>query len=487
MSIRQATPQHDPSRTEGPESLAALCIRALLDRASLPRHRHSAHVAGLLKLSYHQAHRRMTGSAPWSLEELQGVAAHHGETLVDLFGEQKSADYETALLIAGPLRITCRLLPGQPLAQHRPGDLIAIKGGSEWVVMVAGEAPTPQACTVRRLIIEPKPDRPRRFAILDDDFDVAQGLAVGLEELGFEATAFATGPQLEAALQFDSFDAYVIDWVLANGTAETLVARLRSHSATCPIALLTGVLSLFLTPWALAQSAEYQRILRSKDDAARLSPGSFIESRGANRVFFVDNTSIETGVLNNIFVVQYNAQGRPGIVVAESAYLKIEANGDKFVVLKNGRDYEGTPGKLDFRIIEFDTQKIRIESKEIKASAPNSKQSSTWTLFTQPSAERMAELHWRLALPIAALVLALMAVPLSFVNPRSGASGNLFMAVLIFYLYYSLLSLFQKWTEQGQISPWIGLWPVHIGMITTLLILFSRQLFSFRWLMFARA
>ena len=227
-------------RAEHQSTLAARCIRALLDRAALPRHRHSAHIAELLKLSYHQAHRRVAGSAPWSLEELQAVAAHHGETLVDLFGEQKSADYETAVLIAGPLRVTCRLWPGQPLAQHRPGDLIALKGGSEWVVMVAGDTPTPQACTVRRLIIEPKPDRPRRFAILDDDIDVARGLAAGLVELGFEAIAFATEAQLEAALQFDSFDGYVIDWVLANGTAEALVAKLRSQSPTCPIALLTG-------------------------------------------------------------------------------------------------------------------------------------------------------------------------------------------------------------------------------------------------------
>lgn len=222
------------------ESLAATCIRALLDRAALPRHRHSAHIAGLLKLSYHQAHRRMTGIAPWSLEELQVVAAHHGETLVDLFGEQRSADYETALLIAGPLRVTCRLWPGPSLAQHRPGDLIAIKGGSEWVVMVAGDTPTPQACTVRRLIIEPKPDRPRRFALLDDDIEAARGLATGLVGLGFEATAFATEAQLEAALHFEPFDAYVVDWVLAKGTAKGLVAKLRGQSATCPIAILTG-------------------------------------------------------------------------------------------------------------------------------------------------------------------------------------------------------------------------------------------------------
>ena len=230
----------DSPKAEGQGSLGATCIRALLDRAALPRYRHSAHIAALLNLSYHQAHRRLTGNAPWLLEELQAVAAHHGETLVDLFSEQKSAGYEAALLIAGPLRVTCRLWPGQPLAQHRPGDLIAIKGGAEWVVMVAGDTPTPQACTVRRLIIEPKPDRPRRFAILDDDSDVARGLAAGLGELGFAATAFTTEAQLEATLQFDSFDAYVIDWVLANGTANALVAKLRNQGVTSPIALLTG-------------------------------------------------------------------------------------------------------------------------------------------------------------------------------------------------------------------------------------------------------
>ena len=65
-------------------------------------------------------------------------------------------------------------------------------------------------------------------------------MAAGPAELGFEATAFATEAQCEAALQFDSFDGYVIDWVLATGTAEALVAKLRGQSATCPIALLTG-------------------------------------------------------------------------------------------------------------------------------------------------------------------------------------------------------------------------------------------------------
>ena len=49
-----------------------------------------------------------------------------------------------------------------------------------------------------------------------------------------------------------------------------------------PIALVTALLSTVLTPWAFRESAEYQRLLRNKDDVARISPGSFIEARGAN-------------------------------------------------------------------------------------------------------------------------------------------------------------------------------------------------------------
>lgn len=252
-----------------------------------------------------------------------------------------------------------------------------------------------------------------------------------------------------------------------------------------PIVLLTALLSLFLTPWAMSESAEYQRILRSKDDVARLSPGSFIESRGSNSVFFVDKSSNADEIVKNVFV-QYSQGGRSGVVVAEKGFQQIDANGDKFLVLENGRQYEGTPGALDFRIIDFERQKRLIVAKEAKADEPASRAMSTLALIASPSAERSAELHWRVALPIAAMLLALLAIPLSFVNPRSGASWNLFLAVLIFFLYYNLLKIFEAWTIQGRISTWIGMWPVHFGMIAMLLILFSRQLFSFRWLAFAR-
>ena len=252
-----------------------------------------------------------------------------------------------------------------------------------------------------------------------------------------------------------------------------------------PIVLVIAGLSLFLTPWALSQSAEYERILKSRDEISRLSPGTFIEARSANQMYFIDKTADNSEYASNVFM-HYNENGRVGVVVAEKGFSEIDANGDRVLVLLNGRRYEGTPSALDFRIVDFQRMTKRIDVKEIVADTPRSKQRSTMALINEPTPERIAELHWRIALPVAAVILALMAIPLSFVNPRSGTSGNLVLAVLIFFLYYNLLNFFQAWTVSGAVPMWLGLLPVHLLMIGILVALFSRQLFSFRFLVWAR-
>ena len=72
--------------------------------------------------------------------------------------------------------------------------------------------------------------------------------------------------------------------------------------------------------------------------------------------------------------------------------------------------------------------------------------------------------------------MALFAVPLSVVNPRSGRSWNLVFAVLIYALYNNLLSIFQAWTAQGKIPAWLGLWPVHGVMVAIIAYLFWPQI-----------
>jgi len=236
-----------------------------------------------------------------------------------------------------------------------------------------------------------------------------------------------------------------------------------------------------ISPWSQAQSAEYQRLLEARDDVSAVTPGVFRESRSSDRVFFVDKLSERDDVVNNIFV-QSTQNNRLGVIVAQKGFIETAENGDRFVVLLNGRRYEGTPGTLDYRTVDFDRYAIRIEPREAKRHDPTTKSMSTLDLLEERKPEQVAELHWRLALPIAVLIMALFAIPLSFVNPRSGRSWNFILAVLVYVLYNNLLSIFQAWTAQGRVPLWVGLWPVHGAIIVILAILFSRQLFGFRWL-----
>jgi len=253
-----------------------------------------------------------------------------------------------------------------------------------------------------------------------------------------------------------------------------------------PIAVICGVLSLGIAPWSEAQSREYRRLLESRDELSAVTPGVFVESRQADRVLFVDKLSERDDVVNNVFV-QSSQANRLGVMVAQKGFVENAPNGDRFVVLLNGRRYEGTPGTLDYRMADFDRYMLRIEPREAKKDVtPPAKSLSTLQLLDAPTPHNIAELHWRVALPFSVLLMAMLAVPLSFVNPRTGRSWNLVLAVLAYALYNNLLSIFQAWTAQEKVPTWLGLWPVHLAVIALLAYLLSRQMVSRRWFRSAR-
>ncbi|MNC87685.1 putative permease YjgP/YjgQ family protein [compost metagenome] len=82
-------------------------------------------------------------------------------------------------------------------------------------------------------------------------------------------------------------------------------------------------------------------------------------------------------------------------------------------------------------------------------------------------------------MPASALILTLLAIPLSFVNPRAGRSMNLLLALLIYMAYGNLLSVTQAYIAQSRISLALGLLGVHAVMLAILLALFYRRLMVF--------
>ena len=175
-----------------------------------------------------------------------------------------------------------------------------------------------------------------------------------------------------------------------------------------PLVGLIALLSMVLSPWAISRSEELRRIMDSRSDVAAIVPGTFRESSRGERVYFVEEVSGSANLVANVFVSSTQHE-RHGVMVAARGFQEIAENGDRFLVLLNGRRYEGEPGTAEYKIYQFERYAMRIESKESKAArAPTTKSVSTLALLAEPEPANLAELSWRVGLPASALVLALL-------------------------------------------------------------------------------
>jgi lipopolysaccharide export system permease protein len=250
-----------------------------------------------------------------------------------------------------------------------------------------------------------------------------------------------------------------------------------------PIIVAIALLSFFVSPWSQGQIEESRDRFARRDDVSRVAPGRFIESGGADRVFFVESVDINNGEVKNVFVsAPSKDKSRETLVVAENGVIEVAPNGDRFIVLKKGRRYEGTPGKFEYRTLEFDRYAIRIDSRpDQPIGQRRAKTLPTFQLATQPTPNNLGELMWRISAPVMALLVTLLAIPLSYTNPRAGRSVNLIIAVLAFAVYVNVLNTVQAYVQQERLSFGIGVWILHAAVFVIIVIMFARRLFSHGW------
>jgi lipopolysaccharide export system permease protein len=206
----------------------------------------------------------------------------------------------------------------------------------------------------------------------------------------------------------------------------------------------------------------------------QLDAGRFRSFSGGDAVFYAERVDSE-GVLHNVFV-QRESAGRIEVALAETAtYSKAAANGVHLVTLFNGRRYEGVPGRDDFRVTEFREHGIPIATPTdvVGTSDPDTKPTRELLGSTAPA--DIAQLQFRTSTPLMALVLTLVAVPLSRLRPRQGRYARVGFAIVVYLVYSILLSATKVWLEKGDLSPAIGVWWVHLAALTLGLYLVARE------------
>jgi len=232
------------------------------------------------------------------------------------------------------------------------------------------------------------------------------------------------------------------------------------------VALLVAWISLSLAPKGALQ---FQLLLNQQDAMTEfdtLVPGRFQELNDGSRVTYTEQLSDDRANLGGVFISEkrfgVNKKDRGiSVLVAEKGRQEVRKDGNRYLILENGYRYDGSPGMADYRAIKYETYGVMLPKPEISEEVTDRDAMMTSSLFGNPDLKAVAELQWRLSLPLLVFIVTLMAVPLSRVNPRQGRFLKLLPAILLYMAYLTMLISARGALEKGNLSPLLGMWWVH--------------------------
>jgi lipopolysaccharide export system permease protein len=231
-----------------------------------------------------------------------------------------------------------------------------------------------------------------------------------------------------------------------------------------PLALCVGWLAMDVGPKALTAVDRIGMVAQRQADLASIEPGRFTAG-GEGTVIYAERV-IGPGSVENVFLQRRTDTGGVEVVIAERGeQVESEDADTRYFVLHDGRRYEGMPGTADFRVMEFAEHGIPYRLPNVSEPRERPRAMSTLALMRSRSADELAEFQWRLAVPLATLILGILAVPLSRSQPRQGRYGRLAIGLLVFIIYFNLLSAGKAWVEQEAVPAALGMWWVHAIML----------------------
>ncbi|MCX7033821.1 MAG: LPS export ABC transporter permease LptF [Arenimonas sp.] len=232
---------------------------------------------------------------------------------------------------------------------------------------------------------------------------------------------------------------------------------------TVPVAAIIALSSLWLAPTGSRVAGEMVENARRSFLVAGLEAGRFIELPGRAGVLYVGELSTDGTRFRQMFV-QSERDGRLDVITASEGELLVEGDTGRFLRLRDGFRVEGTLDSKDFRLMRFGENELRVPDAEPDAGSDDLEARSTLQLLARTDANARAELHWRIATPLMALVLGVLALPLGRGEPRQARYGRILAALLIYVNAMALLVLGKGWLATSVLPTWAGLWWLLLPM-----------------------
>lgn len=243
-----------------------------------------------------------------------------------------------------------------------------------------------------------------------------------------------------------------------------------------PFFLFTAIIALWVSPWAEARGAQFAEILKQRQELSLVKEGTFQTYSKDGSVYFVEHFDIKNGMAENLFIRQKDEKnGQTIIILAKKG--ELTNDGDKrILLLHDGYRYSMQAGFAKASEVYFDSAHLIVAiAPKISQMSANRKMASINQLLHSKNPQFKGELMWRLSMPLSIPVLALLAIALSYYNPRSGKTYNILLAVAGFFVYQNALTFLRGQIMNGNLNFWLAWWPAHLLMLSIALWLLHQR------------
>lgn len=225
------------------------------------------------------------------------------------------------------------------------------------------------------------------------------------------------------------------------------------------VAGLTAVGSLYVTPKTQYAGALLMAEQRERTGFESITPGQFVRLGG--QAVYIGGLSEDQQTLHQVFIAQSSATEN-NLALAQQGYQQItDATRSRFLVLENGHRYELPQADLRSTDLQFQRYALRMGVYQPPSVQQQVAVMTTAELLASDTAQASVELQWRLGLPVMVLVMVLIALPLTKVNPRQGRFMAILPVLLLQMLFLGGLMSLQGTVNKGQLPLWPGLWMMH--------------------------
>jgi lipopolysaccharide export system permease protein len=252
--------------------------------------------------------------------------------------------------------------------------------------------------------------------------------------------------------------------------------------------LITGAalfFSLFATPWGNQEMR--QLLLDITKRRADLGVREQIFNNDFDKmVFFVNNVPSSGGLMEGIFLSDDRDPKVPNAITADTGRMIFDPKTERLVLqLFNGRVLRLSDDASSFHSVQFDTYQVPLELFQFAPKAKSEDEMYYSELLqalsqAQPGSveqnKLLIEINRRFALPFGVTIMVLTVMPLGISTQVRGRTVGLIMGLVVFLLYYLLLTAAWRLGTYAMIPPALAPWMPNAVFLFLAIFLWHRSM-----------